>query len=106
MQVLRVIGSPVVTGTVVFQPTDQSFKKFTQTPTRDAAGTWTLSIDDLPAGDWTGNIVFIDKTGTHATSQQPISFTVTQGATPSPSAKPTKKPVVKPVDGCAKQIKN
>jgi GH25 family lysozyme M1 (1,4-beta-N-acetylmuramidase) len=105
-QVIRITGTPVVTGTVVFQPTDQSFKKFTQTPTRDAAGTWTLSIDGLPAGDWTGNIVFVDKTGTHATSQQPIVFTVAQGATPSPSAKPTKKPVVKPVDGCAKQIKN
>jgi len=105
-QVIRITGTPVVTGTVVFQPTDQSFKKFTQTPTRDAAGTWTLSIDGLPAGDWTGNIVFVDKTGTHATSQQPIAFTVAQGATPSPSAKPTKKPVVKPVDGCAKQIKN
>jgi len=106
VQVIRATGTPVVTGTVVFQPTDQSFKKFTQSPTRDAAGTWTLSIDGLPAGDWTGNIVFVDKTGTHATSQQPIAFTVAQGATPSPSAKPTKKPVVKPVDGCAKQIKN
>ena len=105
VQVIRSVGTPVVTGTVVFQPTDQTVKKFTQTPTRDAAGTWTLAIDGLAAGDWSGNIVFIDKTETHASSQQPINFTLAQGVKPTASPKPT-KPVVAPVDGCAKQIKN
>lgn len=105
VQVTRTIGSPVVTGTVVFQPTDTTVTKFTQTPTRDAAGTWTLSIDGLPAGTWNGNIVFLDRTGTHATTQQPIQFTITQGIKPTASPKPP-KPIVKPSDGCAKQIKN
>lgn len=105
VQVLRATGSPVVTGTVVFQPSDPNVKKLTQTPTRDAAGTWTLSIDGLAAGDWSGNIVFIDKTGTHASSQQPLQFTIAQGAVPTASPKPP-KPIVKPSDGCAKQIKN
>jgi hypothetical protein len=51
-------------------------------------------------------IEYFDNSDTHATSSQPITFTIEQALT-TPTPKPTKKPVVKPAkDTCRGQIKN
>ncbi len=106
IEVMRTTGTPVVTGTVVFRSDTDFVKKPVQTVVRDAAGVWVLSIDGLAAGVYSGNIVYIDQTGTHAQSMQPIQFTLEQGPSPSPKPTPTIKPTPKPVDTCKNQIKN
>lgn len=106
VEVRRPSNEPVVTGTVAFRLTD-STTKVVQTPVRDSSGIWTLRLKKLAAGTYLGSVVFVDQTGTHATSEQQITFTLQQGVevTPSPTPRPTVVPPP-PVDTCKNQIKN
>lgn len=106
VEVRRPSGTPVITGTVAFKLNGTGQKRVDQTPVRDAAGVWTLSLRNLPAGLTEGYIAFVDQTGTHAEIRQDISFTLLQGpeVVPTPKPTPTKPPVV--VDTCKNQIKN
>ena len=110
VEVKRPSGTPVITGTVAFRlnpgPNGEAPKKVEQTPVRDAAGVWTLSLRNLPAGLTSGYVAFVDQTNTHAQNRQDLSFTLLQGpdVTPSPTPKPTAVPV--PVDTCKNQIRN
>jgi len=106
VEVIRATGTPVVTGTVVFRSDSEIAKKPVQTVVRDAAGVWVLSIDGLSAGSYTGKIVYVDQTGTHAQSEQMVQFILEEGIAPSPKPSATKKPVTPPTDGCKNQIKN
>jgi len=106
IEVLRATGTPVVTGTVVFRSDIEIAKKPVQSVVRDAAGVWVLSIDGLSAGSYTGKIVYVDQTGTHAQSEEMIQFILEEGTAPSPKPSATKKPVTPPTDGCKNQIKN
>ena len=115
VSVVRPDLSPVVTGAVklIFFSSTAPIVKPTQTVLRATSGEWTLAVKGVPAGTYTGKILYTDVSQTHAQSSQPVTFTVTQGPTPSPSAttsatpSPTTKPTPKPsVDGCANQIKN
>lgn len=106
VEVKRPDGNPVVTGTVAFKLLNEPTKKVDQTPVRNAAGVWTLSLRGLPAGRIDGTIHYVDQTNTHATAQQQIAFDLIQGpeVTPTPTPKPTA--VKPPVDTCKNQIKN
>lgn len=109
--VVRPDLSPVVTGSVklVFDSITAPTIKPIQTVLRATSGAWTLAVKGVPAGIYSGKILFTDISQTHAQSWQSVTFTVTQGATPSPTPSPTQtiKPTPKPsVDGCASQIKN
>ena len=107
--VIRPDSSPVVTGAVklVFDAATAPKTRPVQTVLRATSGEWTLAIKGVPAGTYSGKVVYTDVSQTHAESSQSVTFTVVQGPTPSPSAEPTKKPTKKPsVDGCSKQIKN
>ena len=107
--VTRPDSTPVVTGAVklVFDAATAPKTKPVQTVLRATSGEWTLAIKAVPAGTYSGKVVYSDVSQTHAESSQPVTFTVVQGPTPSPTPEPTKKPTKKPsVDGCSKQIKN
>jgi len=107
--VTRPDSTPVVTGAVklVFDPATTPATKPVQTVLRATSGEWTLAIKNVPAGTYSGKVVYTDVSQTHAQSFQQVTFTVTQGPTPSPTPESTKKPTPKPsVDGCANQIKN
>ena len=107
--VVRPDLSPVVTGSVklIFDPLTAPRSRPVQTVLRATSGAWTLAIKGVPAGTYTGKILFTDASKTHAQSSQDVVFTVEQGPTPSPVPTPTTKAKPKPrVDGCAKQIKN
>jgi hypothetical protein len=107
--VVRPDLTPVVTGSVklVFDPINAPTNKPIQTVLRETSGSWTLAVKDVPAGTYTGQIVFTDVSQTHAQSFTSVIFTVLQGPTPSPTPTSTIKPTPKPsADGCAKQIKN
>ena len=107
--VTRPDSTPVVTGAVklVFDAATVPKTKPVQTVLRATSGEWTLAIKGVPAGTYSGKVVYSDVSQTHAESSQPVTFTVVQGPTPSPTPEPTKKPTKKPsVDGCSKQIKN
>jgi len=107
--VTRPDSTPVVTGAVklVFDAATVPKTKPVQTVLRATSGEWTLAIKAVPAGTYSGKVVYTDVSQTHAESSQPVTFTVFQGPTPSPTPEPTKKPTKKPsVDGCANQIKN
>jgi GH25 family lysozyme M1 (1,4-beta-N-acetylmuramidase) len=113
VDVIRPDGRPVVTGTVRFYVDSQTpiEPKPVQTVVRSTSGSWKLSIKGVPAGIWNGNIGFKDATGTHADSKLPISFSITEGVVPTPSATPSVKPSATPTkkpssDGCKNQIKN
>ena len=109
VSVVRLDLTPVVTGAVklVFDSLSVPSVKPTQTVLRATSGEWTLAIKGVPAGSYSGKILYTDVSQTHAQSSQPVTFTVLQGPTPSPTPTPTKKPTPKPsVDGCANQIKN
>ena len=113
VDVIRPDGRPVVTGTVRFYVDSQTpiDPKPVQTVVRSTSGSWKLSIKGVPAGIWNGNIGFKDATGTHADSRLPISFSITEGVTPTPTATPSVKPAPTPTkkpttDGCKNQIKN
>lgn len=111
VDVIRPDGRPVVTGTVRFYVNSLTpiSPKPVQTVVRATSGSWKLSIKGIPAGLWTGNIGFVDATGTHADSKSPIEFAISEAAptsptpTPKPSAVPSKQPTT---DGCKNQIKN
>jgi GH25 family lysozyme M1 (1,4-beta-N-acetylmuramidase) len=107
VEVFRSIGTPVVTGTVVFRPTDKSIKIKKQTPVRSASGRWELKIEGLPAGITQGTLNYVDISKTHADNELLLPITLAQGVdlpTPTPTPKPTT--TKKPTDGCAKQIKH
>jgi len=107
--VARPNGSPVVTGAVklVFDPTIVLNPKPTQTILRETSGVWTLSIKDVPAGTFTGKVLYQDVSGTHADSSFPVTFTVTQGPVPTPKPSPSPTATKKPAtDGCKGQIRN
>ena len=106
VEVRRPNNQPVVTGTVAFKLAADLTKKVDQTPVRDAAGVWTLSLRNLPAGQIDGILYYVDQTNTHAAAQQPLSFFLTQGPSPSPTPVASPTAVKKPVDSCANQIKN
>ena len=111
VDVIRPDGRPVVTGTVRFYVNSLTpiNPKPVQTVVRATSGSWKLTITGIPAGLWTGNIGFVDATGTHADSKSPIEFAIGEAApvtatpTPKPSVAPTAKPAT---DGCKNQIKN
>ncbi len=107
VEVNRNIGTPVVTGTVVFRPTDATIKIKTQAAVRAASGRWLLTLTGVPAGLIVGTLNYVDQTKTHAEINLPLTLNVVQGAvlpTPTPTPKPTT--TKKPVDSCAKQIRN
>lgn len=109
VSVVRPDNSPVVTGGVkfVFDKATTPTQKPTQTILRETSGVWTLALKSVPAGIYTGKVLYQDVSGTHADSTFPITFEVTQGPIPTP--KPTPSPTVtkKPTtDGCRGQIKN
>jgi len=111
VDVTRPDGRPVVTGTVRFYVNSLTpiSPKPKQTVVRATSGSWKLIIKGIPEGAWTGDIGFVDATGTHAKSKTPIEFVIGQAlpvsptATPKPTSAPSKKPVT---DGCKNQIKN
>ncbi len=107
VEVFRSIGTPVVTGTVVFRPLDEKIKVKKQTAVRSASGRWELKLEGLPAGATAGTLNYVDISKTHADNQVPLSINLIQGPelpTPTPTPKPT--PIKRPVDSCAKQIKH
>ena len=107
--VTRPDSTPVVTGAVklVFDAATVPKTKPVQTVLRATSGEWTLAIKGVPAGTYSGKVVYTDVSQTHAESSQSVTFTVVQGPTPSPSAAPTKQPTKKPsADSCKNQIKN
>jgi GH25 family lysozyme M1 (1,4-beta-N-acetylmuramidase) len=107
VEVNRNIGSPVVTGTVVFRPSDSSIKIKSQTAVRAASGRWLLTLTGVPAGSTAGTLNYVDQTKTHAEINLPLTLNITQGPDlpkPTPTPKPTT--TKKPVDSCAKQIRN
>jgi lysozyme len=107
VEVNRNIGTPVVTGTVVFRPIDSSIKIKSQTAVRAASGRWLLTLTGVPAGSIAGTLNYVDQTKTHAEINLPLTLNITQGSvipTPTPTPKPTT--TKKPVDSCAKQIRN
>ena len=110
VEVKRPSGEPVVTGTVAFRrsPVEGGgpVVKVEQSPVRDRAGIWTLSLRNLPAGLTQGYVAFVDQTGTHLENRQDLSINLIQGpeVVVTPTPKPT-KPVV-PFDSCKNQIKN
>jgi GH25 family lysozyme M1 (1,4-beta-N-acetylmuramidase) len=107
IEVFRNIGTPVVTGTVVFRPIDKTIKVKKQTAVRSASGRWELTIEGLPAGLTAGTLNYVDISKTHSDNEIPLSINLMAGPilpTPTPTPKPT---TTKPrVDGCAKQIKH
>jgi GH25 family lysozyme M1 (1,4-beta-N-acetylmuramidase) len=107
VEVNRNVGTPVVTGTVVFRPTDSTIKIKTQAAVRAASGRWLLTLNGVPAGAIAGTLNYVDVSKTHAEINLPLTINVTQGPelpAPTPTPKPTT--TKKPVDSCAKQIKN
>lgn len=107
VEVFRSIGTPVVTGTVVFRPTDKNIKIKKQTPVRSASGRWELTIEGLPAGITEGTLNYVDISKTHADNELLLSITLAQGVDlpkPTPTPKPTT--TKKPTNGCSKQIKH
>ncbi|MSV65541.1 MAG: lysozyme M1 (1,4-beta-N-acetylmuramidase), partial [Actinobacteria bacterium] len=92
VEVNRNIGTPVVTGTVVFRPTDATIKIKTQPAVRAASGRWLLTLTGVPAGSIVGTLNYVDQTKTHAEINLPLTLNVVQGAglpTPTPTPKPT-----------------
>jgi GH25 family lysozyme M1 (1,4-beta-N-acetylmuramidase) len=107
--VTRPDTTPVVTGAIKldFDAATMPKTRPVQTVLRATSGEWTLTIKGVPAGTYSGKVVYTDVSQTHAQSSQSVTFTVVQGPTPSPTPQPTVKPTKKPsVDGCANQIKN
>ena len=107
VEVFRNIGTPVVTGTVVFRPLDTKVKIKKQSAVRSASGRWELKVEGLPAGVTAGTLNYVDISKTHSDNQLPLSINLMQGPelpVPTPTPKPT--PTKRPVDSCAKQIKH
>ena len=79
VEVFRSIGTPVVTGTVVFRPTDPKIKIKKQTPERNASGRWEIKIEGLPAGATAGTLNYVDISKTHADNEMPLIINLAQG---------------------------
>jgi hypothetical protein len=108
VDVMRPSLEPVVTGSVKFvqDPANPMNVSLKQRVVRATSGSWTLSVSGIPAGVWSGTIVYYDNSDTHATSSQPITVSIEQALT-TPTPKPAKKPIKKPAtDSCRGQIKN
>jgi GH25 family lysozyme M1 (1,4-beta-N-acetylmuramidase) len=107
VEVFRSIGTPVVTGTVIFRPINPAIKIKKQTPERNASGRWELKIEGLPAGATAGTLNYVDISKTHADNEMPLIINLAQGPD-LPAPTPTPKPTItkKPTDSCAKQIKH
>ena len=109
VSVVRPDGSPVVTGGVklVFDKTTLPDSKPVQTIVRETSGVWSLAIKDVPAGNYTGKVLYQDISGTHADSSFPVAFSVSQGPTPTPRPTPSPTTTKKPnTDVCRGQIRN
>jgi len=98
---------------VQFKSLDPSLPIGKQSAVRAATGRWTLSVTGLVAGNYLGVVAFTDPSGTHAASEVPIQFQVSQAPTPTPSpsstASPSPSPTkteAPPVDSCVGQIRN
>ena len=109
-EVKRVTGEPVVTGSIelALSASEDSATtvNFRQTTVRDASGLFSISVRDLPAGSYNGEVIFKDPTKTHAEVLIPISFSLLQGPEITPRPKPTKSAPTNPtLSGCRKQIK-
>ncbi len=111
VDVSRPTQTPVITGSVKFvvDPANPFPNKPSQAATRASSGSWLLKIVGIPAGVWSGQVVYNDVSGTHATSSMPITFAVIQGQIPVPvpinTPTTTPQPIV-PVDTCKNQIRN
>jgi GH25 family lysozyme M1 (1,4-beta-N-acetylmuramidase) len=109
VNVVRPSGTPVVTGSVklVFDAGTTPSVKPVQTILRETSGVWTLAVKGVPAGTFSGKVLFQDVSGTHADSAFPVTFIVTQGPTPTPKPTPSPTATKKPTtDGCKGQIRN
>jgi lysozyme len=109
VNVTRPTSLPVVTGSVklVFDAATKPSPAPTQRLIRETSGVWTLSVKGVPAGNYSGKLLYEDVSGTHADATVPVSFVVAQGPEPTPSPSPTPSPTKKPTtDGCKGQIRN
>jgi GH25 family lysozyme M1 (1,4-beta-N-acetylmuramidase) len=107
VEVFRNIGTPVVTGTVVFRPIDTTIKVKKQTAVRSASGRWELTIEGLPAGLTAGTLNYVDISKTHSDNELPLAINLMVGPIlPTPTPTPTPTATKAPVDSCAKQIKH
>jgi len=109
VNVTRPTSLPVVTGSVklVFDAATKPSPAPIQRLIRETSGVWTLSVKGIPAGNYSGKLLYEDVSGTHADATVPVSFAVTQGPEPTPSPSPTPSPTKKPAsDGCKGQIRN
>jgi GH25 family lysozyme M1 (1,4-beta-N-acetylmuramidase) len=109
VNVTRPTSLPVVTGSVklVFDAASKPSPVPTQRLIRETSGVWTLSVKGIPAGNYSGKLLYEDVSGTHADATVPVSFVVAQGPEPTPSPSPTPSPTKKPAsDGCKGQIRN
>ncbi len=109
VEVKRISGDPVVTGTVDFLPPpgfDTTTITIEQSTIRDSSGLFTVYVKGFPAGEHFGQIRFKDPTKTHARSFADVAFTLEQGVEKTPKPRPS-KPVVKnpTLDGCKNQIR-
>ena len=109
VNVTRPTSLPVVTGSVklVFDVVTKPSPLPTQRLIRETSGVWTLSVKAVPAGSYSGKLLYEDVSGTHADATVPVNFVVTQGPEPTPSPSPTPTPTKKPAtNGCKGQIRN
>lgn len=81
----RITGGPVVSGTVSFTllsnllgvpPTPAQITAIRQSVKRLATGTWAVTVNGLPAGTWIAQVSFHDASGVHAPSAAPVVFTL------------------------------
>ncbi len=109
VNVTRPTSLPVVTGSVklVFDAVTKPSPVPTQRLIRETSGVWTLSVKGVPAGNYSGKLLYEDVSGTHADATVPVNFVVNQGPEPTPSPSPTPTPTKKPAtNGCKGQIRN
>ena len=110
VSVLRPNLTPVVTGTVNFQPASSLMSIGQQRVVRNSSGSWLVSLTNVPAGNYVGTINFTDPTDTEAPSQVPVVFSVAY-APPKPTPSPTiTNPIITkptaPATSCSNQIRN
>ena len=95
VDVARITGGPVVSGTVSFvlmsnalgvPPTPAQITAMRQSVKRLATGTWQVTVNGLPAGTWLGQVSFRDSSGVHAASAAAIVFTLID---PNPPVTPS-----------------
>jgi hypothetical protein len=92
---------------LIFDKTTTPEVKPTQTILRETSGVWTLALKGVPAGAYSGKVLYQDVSGTHAESTFAVTFEVTQGPIPTPKPTPSPTTTKKPTtDGCKGQIKN